>query len=94
MAKSPDEILKELEVLAGEINSKEEKKSKTHNKKQSSKKKKKEEKADVKETIKLREIKKSLDVLEKEVFVKIDNPNEIINNLVESKKVIKDITVL
>ncbi|GEM_PF-6662396 len=88
--KSMEDMLKELEKLAGEIETK--KKTSSKRKKSSSKQKEiKDEK--IKEDLnKVKEIKKSLEVLEKEVFVKINDPEKIINNLLESKKRVKDIT--
>jgi len=97
MAKNPEDILKELEMLTQEIK---EKKAPSSQQKSTSKKKKtttsscdkpQEENNKVKVT---KELTKSLDLLEKEVFIKIDNPASIAHDLINSKKVVKNITAV
>ncbi len=83
-----DDMLKELEKLAEEID--------VPTKRKASRRKKKQQPVDEDalkgDLDKVKEIKKSLDVLEKEVFIKINNPDKIVSNLVEGKKIVKDIT--
>ncbi len=82
-----DDMLKELEKLAEEIDVPTKKKTGRKRKKNSV------DEDTLKEDLdKVKEIKKSLDVLEKEVFIKINNPDKIVSNLVEGKKIVKEIT--
>jgi len=88
--RSVEDMLKELEKFAEEIDTK---RKTTSRKKRSSSKSKEIDDKKIKEDLnKVKEIKKSLEVLEKEVFVKINDPEKIINSLLESKKIVKDIT--
>lgn len=86
MAKSPDQILKELEMLTEEIKEKTSNKTTKRKKTQKAKSKSKEEPAVTKE------LRRSLELLEKEVFIKIDDPVSIARDLIHSKKVVKSIT--
>ncbi len=84
-----DKVLDELEKLTADVNENESSKKK---KSKRSSKAKLDDKQIKEDLNKVKEIKKSLEILEKEVFIKINNPESIITNLVESKKIVKDIT--
>ena len=89
MVKSPDEILKDLEMLTEEIKEKSQEKEK---KKVVKTKKAKKTKSRSKEPEVTKKLQKSLELLEKEVFIKIDDPLTIARDLLHSKKVVKGIT--